>query len=176
MTKYAELRLAFSRYKDAEHNFVFENEQLALSIVNGLREYLNMPNNYQIDENNNIIKKSYTPFYSVDEDDNVHEEQFYRDAISHSSDGSFSFAFGIILERVENSFPKYNLIVRVECKRKGGNVHIEIPGKSVEIPFDGSNFAGVNRAHEMIYFEVLEWLKHRPGDGHGISKIGFAMS
>ncbi|QFT63855.1 hypothetical protein [Roseivivax sp. THAF30] len=175
MSKYDELRAAFSTYKEAERKYVEENQALALLIVNGLRDYLEMPKSFSRKEGNTTYSQSYTPFFSVDEDGNTEEEKFFMDALSHLSDGSFKFAFGVILERSEGAFPKHNLILHVECKRRGEKVNIDVSGKTLDATFDGKNCPEIEKVHELIFGQVMEWLQHRPGDGHGFSKFGFAM-
>ncbi|OOY20408.1 hypothetical protein BMI86_07590 [Thioclava sp. DLFJ5-1] len=175
MSKYDELRAAFSTYKDAEHQYVQENETLAMLIVNGLREYLEMPASYPRKEDRTTSYKSYTPFFSLDEDGNTEERPILRDAISHFSDGSFKFAFGVILERSEGAFPKHNLILHVECKRRGKEVNIDVSEQALDVTFDGENCPEIEKVHELIFRQLMAWLQHRPGDGHGFSKFGFAM-
>lgn len=174
MSKYDKLRSAFSDYKEAEHQYTQENENLARLIVDGLREYLDMPNSYESFSNGTISFESYTPFYKLDEDGNTKEAQFPR-ALSHFSDGSFRFAFGVILERAEGAYPKQNLILKVKCKRDGETAHLDITDRSIEVQFDGTDCPDIQQVHDLIFSQVLEWLKHRPGDGHGFSKFGFAV-
>ncbi|UWP88376.1 hypothetical protein [Aliiroseovarius crassostreae] len=175
MSKYDELRSAFAEYKEAERQYVQENQTLALLIVNGLRDYLEMPASFPRKDGDVTYTQSYTPFFSVDEDGNTEEKDFYMDALSHFSDGSFKFAFGVILERAEGAFPKHNLILHVECKRKGSRVHIDVSGESTDCDFDGRECPQIEKVHAMIFAQIQEWLKHRPGDGHGFSKFGFSM-
>lgn len=175
MNRYDELREAFIHYKKAEQQYVEENERLAVLIVAGLREYLGMPQSFPRREGNTTYMQSYTPLYKLDADGDTEEKKALQDALSHHSDGSFKFAFGVILEKAENAFPKHNIILHVECKRRGRNVTIDISGESMEATFDGTNCAEINDVHAMILKQILEWLKHRPGDGHGFSKIGFAI-
>ncbi|WP_156943961.1 hypothetical protein [Roseivivax isoporae] len=175
MSKYDELRAAFSSYRDAEIQFVQENQALALLIVHGLRDYLEMPKSFRRKEGSTTYDQSYTPFFSVDEDGNTEEESFFEDALSHLTDGSFKFAFGVILERAEGDLPKKNLILNVECMRRGDKVNVDVSGRALEVTFDGKNCPEIDSVHEMIFSQVMEWLQHRPGDGHGFSKIGFVV-
>jgi len=65
-----------------------------------------MPKSYEINNGGPAQRKIYISFYKLDEHDNTTEALLYIDAISHLTDGSFKFGFGIILERQEKSFPK----------------------------------------------------------------------
>lgn len=175
MSRYDDLRAAFSSYKDAERQFVQENEALAQLIVIGLRDYLDMPQSFPRQEGATTYSQSYTPFFSVDEDGNTEQKRVWMDALSHRSDGSFKFAFGVILERAQGAFPKHNLILNVECKRRGDKVNVDVSGSTLDVTFDGKNCPEIETIHELIYRQVMQWLRHRPGDGHGLSKIGFAI-
>lgn len=176
MSRYDELRQAFSEYKDAERKFVQENLAIAVQITDGLREYLGMPNSFESREGDGRIHyKAYLPVYSVDDDGATHDENYLGSAITHLTDGSFRFGFGVILERAEGAFPKHNLIMKVDCKRRDGKVTIRISDEEVTCVFDGEKCPDIGKAHDLILRLLLQWLKHRPGDGHGFSQFGFRM-
>lgn len=175
MSRYDELRAAYSEYSNAERQYIQENENLALLIVNGLREYLGMPNSFQRVEGTITHHESYTPFYRINEDGDFTKENFLMEALSHFTDGSFTFAFGVILEPTEGSRRKHSLILKAKCERKGSRVSIDVSDKKLNVTFDGQNCPEIAQVHELIFDLVKEWLKHRPGDGTGFSKFGFAM-
>ncbi len=171
MSKYQMLRGAFAAYKESEKKFCDENLILATLIVNGLRDFLEMPKNFQ----SNGETKCYTPLYNLDEEENTSEVRFLHDAITHASDGSFRFGLGVILEKAEGEFPKHNLIIKIYCTRKGNEAHFTILDKELDCDFDGVICPDVEKVHELIYRLVSEWLKHRPGDHDGQTKIGFKL-
>lgn len=175
MSKHEELRLAFAEYTKSERDFVGSNEIFADLIVGGLREYLAMPTNYLHKTRDGTAHKSYTPVYRVDDDGSTSEESFLQDAITHLTDGSFRFAFAVTLDIDEKTFPKKCLILSIECKRLNDIVTVSVADTTVDCTFDGVKCESIERVHEMIFRLVLGWLKHRPADGHGYSKIGFKM-
>jgi hypothetical protein len=63
----------------------------------------------------------------------------------------------------------------VECKRRGVKLNVDVSGSALDVTFDGKHCPGIETIHELIFGQVMQWLRHRPGDGHGLSKIGFAM-
>ena len=134
-----------------------------------------MPTNYQLRTGDSTTYKAYTPVYRVDDDGSTSEKSFLQDAITHLTDGSFRFAFAVTLDISENTFPKQCLILTVECKRLKDVVTVSIADTAVDCSFDGKKCPDIVKTHEMIFRLVFEWLKHRPGDGNGYSKIGFKM-
>jgi hypothetical protein len=176
MSRYEELRRAFSEYQDAERKFVTENEAIANQIVSGLREYLEMPLTFPSPEiGGGTLHKSYTPLYSVDENGETTEANFLAAALTHLTDGTFRFAFGVVLERAAGAFPKKKLIVNVVCRRDDGKVTIDISGEKVICTFDGTKCPDIEKAHSLIMNLLMKWLQHRPGDGRGFSHFGFRM-
>src|SRR5690606_32619497 len=99
-----------------EVKFVQENEQLAVLIVEGLRSFLQMPMYFSISNDGQSEQRTYLPVYILNDDGETADARSLREAITSFTDGSFRFAFGIILERAESSFPKHNLIHHVQCK------------------------------------------------------------
>ncbi len=171
MSRYQKLRGAFAAYKESEKKFCDENVLLATLIVNGLRDFLEMPRNFQ----SNGETKSYTPFYNLDEEENTSEVPFLQNALTHVSDGSFRFGLGVILEKAEVEFPKHNLIIIIRCARKGNEAHFTILDKELDCDFDGAICPDVEKVHALIYRLVSEWLKQRPGDHDSQTKIGFKL-
>lgn len=176
MTKYDELRSEFSKFKDAEQLYVNENERLAQLIVNGLRNYLGMPKSFLHRDCEATLYKSYLPLFRIDDDGGTEEERSFSRAVSHFSDGSFRFAFGVILEVSEATFPKHNLILHVKCNRRGKKVTVDVSGCTCEVTFDGTTCPEIELLHSKIFVLVKDWLLHRPGDGSGVSKFGFALN
>lgn len=176
MTKYDDLRSAFSKYKDAERSFVDENEKLARLIVNGLSTYLGIPDTFEHRVGEVIHYKSYLPFFRINDDESTEEELSLSRAISHFSDGSFRFAFGVTLEVAEATFPKQSLILHVKCKRRGKKVAVDVSGCNCEVTFDGNTCPEIEVLHNKIFALLMEWLQHRPGDGSGLSKFGFTVN
>lgn len=175
MSKYEQLRRSFSEYANAEKKYVDENQRLTQLIVNGLRDYLEMPKSYEKPKGSFTEFKSYTPFYKMDEFGNTSEVPLFIDAISHLTDGTFNFAFGVILEKEDGKFPKRNIIFKVYCTRRGDNVEVDISGKSVELSFDGNQCPDIHKAHDVIFNHITDFLKRRPGDGQAPSKFGYAV-
>ena len=175
MSKHEELRQAFAEYTKSERDFVGSNEIFADLIVGGLRNYLAMPTNYPHKTSDGTALKAYTPVYRVEDDGSTSEKSFLQDAITHLTDGSFRFSFAVTLDVSENTFPKKCLMLAVECKRLKDIVSVSVADTTIDCTFDGAESPDIVMAHEMIFQLVLAWLKHRPGDGHGYSKIGFKM-
>jgi hypothetical protein len=175
MSTYQELRDAFSAYRDSERRFVEENERLADEIVFGFQRFLGMPQSFIKITEKVPITKSYTPVYTLDDDGAREEKSFLRDAITHLTDGTFRFAFGVFLEEKEESFPKLAVILDVICARLGDDATVEIGGKDIHCKLQGGVWQRVSIAHDVIFQLLRDWLNHRPGDGHGMSKIGFQM-
>lgn len=176
MTKYQDLRDAFAELEDAERAYLRENENLARLIVFGFRDFLDAPSFFE-PMNEDGRTRSYFPFFQIGQDgDSETDEVSITKAITHGADGTFEFAFGIILERGENSFPKRNLIMKVEVTRLGTTAKVKVAGRSVEIPFDGQNAPDIVKVHDMIFDIVMKWLSHRPGDDQKFPGVGFALT
>ena len=79
------------------------------------------------------------------------------------------------MEIAEGALPKHNLIIPVECKRQKEKVAIDVAGEIFNLTFDGESCPDIGIVHEHIFRKIIEWLKHRPGDGQGSGKMGFTL-
>ena len=176
MSRYNDIRTAFSEFIDAEKKYVSENEKLAHQIAFGLCEHLGCPDRYEVEENSRPREKPYIQFLELDEDEKPGKvvSGLPTQAIAHFTDGRFTFAFRIILERKENAYPKVGLSFVCKCHRVGKMVNISIGEKSLDLEFDGSTCAKIEEVHQMITDQIFDTLAQRPGDGQHV-KVGFFL-
>ncbi|MGR3315504.1 hypothetical protein [Roseovarius indicus] len=177
MSRYQQLREAYANYQDFERQFVEENRVLARLLTQGLQEFLEMPQSYTIPAGTGSRRDLYIKYYSLDEEGERSKEAVsLHEAITHLTDGSFRFAFGISLERQEGSFPKFDIILRVDCKRNNHNVDVDVSGAKTTCIFDGNHSPDMEKVHELVFDLLMGWLRRRPHEENDFSKVGFTLS
>ena len=173
--RYDEIRRKFAEREAAQRRFMDEDNRFAIMIANGFRDYLGMPELWERERDGCISQQSYVPLYRIEDDGEFKEQTFWKDAITHYSDGNFDFVLGIILEHGENTFPKQCVQVKVECKRGNGEVSVKIANQIVECTFDGTDSPDIVKVHELLHQLLNEYLDSRWGNDRDKPKIGFQM-
>ena len=179
VSKFDELRSEYIEYKQAIRNFINENEALTRLITFGFKHYIGLPDEYKIPLDPEGKSGSYMKFFEVDPDDQDfrNEVENFREAITHNmSDRSFSFGYGVVLDRREGSFPKEVFIFNFDCRRDGDRVTLKIfDHEAVAIHFDGEASSDINVLHQHMHELLIKWFKRRPGDGAGPVRFGFQV-
>lgn len=175
MTRYDELRTAFSDYTDRTRAYIRENESFARAIVYGFGEYAEMPKIYEMPSSGITEKRTYLPVYSIDENGETKREKTLQDAITHKSDGQFNFGFGVTLERQEGAFPKHTALFKVDCRRSRNLVNVDLAGTHLECRFNGVGQPDVSNVHYAIFDMLTDWMSWELGDGKGTPKFGFQV-
>lgn len=175
MTKYEELRNAFSDYDERTRKYVRQNESIARAIVDGFSKYAGIPARYEQHTGQSVQSRPYMPVYSINDHGDTKPASFLEDALSHNADGEFSFAFGVTLERQEGAFPKHVTIFPVKCARTTDTVNIDLAGRSIVCSYDGTGDFDASGIHDAIFDMLSEWLSWKLGDGSNHSRFGFRV-
>ncbi|WP_103173728.1 hypothetical protein [Paracoccus sp. SY] len=169
MSKYDELRKAFSAKQDAEREFMRDNEAFAHKLVFGLRDYLDAPKSFSERDGDTTYSRNYVAFYEREQyGDKWKRVDHHLDAIEHLNDGTFSFRFGLALERAEGSYPKHFFVFDAKCKRRGNTVEVVIDDKHrIACHKIDDSWPDIHNAYELIFNRLMEALQKRPGADQG---------
>ena len=174
-TKYNELRAAFGQHLDCTRKYVRENDAIAHAIVYGFGKYAEIPSHFEKFDGTDSQRRPYLTVYSLDDYDQATPESFLQDAITHNNDGTFSFAFGVTLERSEGSFPKQIAVFKAKCTRSKDKLLVDLDGRSVECPKNSEGSFDVEKVHDAIFDMLKEYLSLKPGEDNAKPKYGFQV-
>lgn len=165
MTKYDELCQAYTRKTNDEQKLREGNESFARALISGLRDYLGAPATFEMTTENGRIHQSYVTFFEPDNGSSkLQPTSDYGQAIRHSTDGTFEFRFGVLVQRDTQPYNRKYLTFNAVCHRRGLEATVTLDGDQTGYCYsDGETWNDLNDVHKLVYQNLLTNLSRKVG-------------